>query len=336
MAPDDDLVLRPLSDGGPGFVAAIAAAGGGDLVTCRVAGPVGEPVTAEFLLGADGTAWIESAAAAGLHLVPPGRRDPTRTTTRGVGELIAAALAGGAGAHRAGRRGNRHVRRRGGPAGCPRRAAGRRPGRRRRGPARLAALDLDDALAAVDGITLEVATDVDVPLLGPRGAAHGFATQKGATPQQVEALEEAMRHWAHLLGRTDAGKAPAVALGAGAGGGIGVAMLRLGAARVPGIATVLEATAIAELLADVDLVLTGEGAFDWQSLRGKAVAGVAAAALARAVPVVVLAGRVDLARREWIAAGVAAAFPAAADPGEDPAEGVARAAARAARTWSRR
>ncbi len=97
----------------------------------------------------------------------------------------------------------------------------------------------------------------------------------------------------------------------------------------------LEAAGLADLLASVDVVVTGEGAFDWQSLRGKVVAGVAAVALERAVPVVVLAGRVEVSRREWITAGIAAAFPAAAEPGETPAEGVARAAARAARTWSR-
>ncbi len=196
-------------------------------------------------------------------------------------------------------------------------------------------VDLAPALGAVSGVDLEVATDVDVPLLGPRGAAHGFAPQKGAGPEQVEHLESAMRHWAHLLGRTDSGRAPAVALGAGAGGGLGVAMVRLGAQRVPGITTVMAAAGVDELMDRVDLVLTGEGAFDWQSLRGKVVAGVAAAALQRAVPVVVLAGRVEVNRREWMTSGIAAAFPAAAQPGQDPAEGLARAASRAARTWSR-
>ncbi|MGB7983001.1 MAG: glycerate kinase, partial [Candidatus Nanopelagicales bacterium] len=204
-----------------------------------------------------------------------------------------------------------------------------------RSPAHVGHLDLAPARGAVEGVVLEVATDVDVPLLGPRGAAHGFAPQKGATAAQVDLLESAMRHWAHLLGRTETGRAPAVALGAGAGGGLGVAMVRLGARRVPGIATVLGAAGIEEILERVDLVLTGEGAFDWQSLRGKVVAGVAAAALHRAVPVVVLAGRVEVTRREWMTSGVSAAFPAAALPGEDPAEGLARAASRAARTWSR-
>ena len=160
--------------------------------------------------------------------------------------------------------------------------------------------------------------------------------QKGATAEQVEQLESAMTHWAALLGRSADGRSAAVALGAGAGGGLGAALIRLGARRVPGIGTVLEAAGIARIIEGVDLVITGEGSFDWQSLRGKVVAGVASAALERAVPVVVLAGRVGVSRREWITAGVAAAFPAAAEPGESHREGVARAAARAARTWSRR
>lgn len=338
-SPGDELVLRPLSDGGPGFLDAVAAGLGGRRHTVEVSGPLRQPVRADYLLSDAGTAWVESAGAAGLHLVPAGRRDPTMTTSLGVGQLLAAALRGGA---------RRVVLGVGGTgttdggagllAGLGAQATG---GTLREGGGALAALaglDLSAALAAVAGVRLEVATDVDVPLLGPRGAARGFAAQKGATAEQVQELEQALRHWAHLLGRTDAGLSPAVALGAGAGGGMGAAMIRLGARRVPGIATVLAGSGVADLLADdgspVDLVVTGEGSFDWQSLHGKVVSGVAAAALERAVPVLVLAGRVEVSRREWIAAGVAAAFPAAADAGQSPADGVARAAERAARTWS--
>ncbi len=302
QAPADRLILRPMSDGGPGFLDAIRAGAGGDTVERTVTGPLGDPVRAHYLRTADDTAWIESAQAAGLHLVPTDRRDPTRTTTRGVGELIADARVGGA---------RRIVLGVGGTGTCDGGAgllsglgaSAERPAALVSGGGQLHdldTLDLTPALDAVAGVVLEVATDVDVPLLGPRGAAHGFAAQKGASPEQVEALESALRHWAHLLGRTESGRAPAVALGAGAGGGLGVAMIRLGARRVPGIATVLSAVGVDELLTDVDLVLTGEGAFDWQSLRGKVVAGLAAVASARAVPVVVLAGRVEVTRREWM------------------------------------
>ena len=337
VAPGDELVLRPLSDGGPGFLDAIGAGLGGVRHPVSVTGPLGDPVLAEHLMTDGATAWVESASAAGLHLVPAEHRNPTRTTSRGVGELMAAALAAGA---------RRIVLGVGGTGTCDGGAGlldalgatSRPPDRLSQGGAALAhltSLDLAPALAAVDGITLEVATDVDVPLLGARGAARGFAPQKGASPEQVEQLEAAMAHWGTLLGRTADGRSAAVALGAGAGGGLGAALIRLGARRVPGIATVLEAVDLVDLIAGVDLVVTGEGAFDWQSLRGKVVAGVAAASMQRAVPVVVLAGRVEVSRREWITAGVAAAFPAAAGPGETHRDGVARAAARAARTWSR-
>ena len=136
VAPGDDLVLRPLSDGGPGFLDAIGAGRGGVRHPCRSPGPLGSPVEADYLMTDDGTAWIESATAAGLHLVPDDRRDPTRTTSRGVGELMAAALAGGRTADRGRGRRDRDLRwgsgAPGGPgchvasprAGCP--AAARR------------------------------------------------------------------------------------------------------------------------------------------------------------------------------------------------------------------
>lgn len=335
-SPGDELVVRPMSDGGPGFLAAVRSGSGGQLRALEVPGPLGEPVAAGYLRTGD-TAWVESALAAGLHLVPLERRDPTVTTSLGVGALIGAALDAGA---------RRVVLGVGGTGTCDGGAgllAGLgatcdAPGGLVAGGSALlglARVDLGPVLRRVAGVTLEVATDVDVPLLGPRGAARGFAPQKGADPRQVEQLESAMAHWAGLLGRTPDGRSPAVALGAGAGGGIGAALIRLGARRVPGIATVMDAAGIREAIASADLVITGEGALDWQSLHGKVVSGVASTALERGVPVLVLAGRIDIDRREWLAAGVAAAFPAAADPGEDPAAGLARAAGRAARTWSR-
>jgi glycerate kinase len=336
-APQDELVVRPLSDGGPGFLDAVAAGLGGVRHGLGVTGPLGERVEAQYLVTPDATAWIESARAAGLHLVAGDRRDPTRTTSRGVGELMAAALAG---------RPQRLVLGVGGTGtsdggagllaalGATSRPEGVLEGGGG-GLRELAALDLAQALPRVAGCELQVATDVDVPLLGPRGAARGFGPQKGASPEQVEDLEAALTVWAARLGRRPDGRRVAEVPGAGAGGGIGAALIRLGAHRVAGIGTVLAAAGVERLLSGCDVVVTGEGAFDWQSLRGKAVAGVAAEALARAVPVVVLAGRVDLGRREWIAAGVSAAYPAAAGPGEDAHAGVVRAAARAAGTWSR-
>lgn len=335
-APGDELVLRPLSDGGPGFLDAVAAGQGGTREAVAVTGPLGRPVAAEYLVTPDGSAWIESAEAAGLHLVPEDRRDPTRTTSVGVGELVAAAVAGGA---------HRLVMGVGGTGTCDGGAGmlgalgavGTPAGLLDRGGVGLAtlrSLDVTAALGVVSRCVLEVATDVDVPLLGPRGAARGFAPQKGAGDADVELLESAMAHWAQLLGRSPAGRSVAASLGAGAGGGIGAGLIRLGATRVPGIATVLRAAGVVDL-DGVDLVVTGEGSFDWQSLRGKVVAGVAGAAAQAAIPVVVLAGRVDLSRREWITAGVVSAFAAGPSPGQTPSAGLSRAAERLARTWSR-
>ncbi|HEX6886657.1 MAG TPA: glycerate kinase [Candidatus Nanopelagicales bacterium] len=338
VAPHDLLVLRPLSDGGPGFLAAIEAGRGGRRHVVDVLGPLGQPVHAEYLVDDAGTAWVESAAATGLHLVPPEQRDPTRTSTFGLGQVLASALAedpvrivvgvGGTGTCDGGAGMLAALGARSRPAGVLTGGGG--------GLAGLRSLDLEPALAAVGTRVLEVATDVDVPLLGARGAARGFAPQKGASVEQVEQLEAAMGRWGQLLGRGADGRSAALALGAGAGGGLGAALLRLGARRVPGIETVLAATDLTGALADADVVLTGEGAFDWQSLRGKVVAGVAAAATTRAIPTVVLAGRVEVSRREWITAGVAAVFAAAPEPGQTAAQGVAAAAARAARTWARR
>ena len=340
-APDDDLVLRPLSDGGPGFLDAVASGVDAQRRTVRVRGPLGDRVDADYLLDVNGTAWIESATAAGLHLVPPDRRDPTRTSTFGVGELIADSLAAEAGRIVVGVGGTGTSD--GGAGMLAALGAHAQSGELTAGGGGLGevtGLDLVPALDGVRGVRLEVATDVDVPLLGSRGAARGFARQKGASDEQVVQLEESLRLWAHQLGRTDAGLSPAVALGAGAGGGLGAGLIRLGATRVPGIATVLAAAGIDSLLADPDrpvqLAITGEGSFDWQSLQGKVVAGVAAAALARAIPVLVLAGRVEITRREWMRSGVAAAFPAAAGPGQTPTDGLSAAAERAARTWSPR
>ncbi len=348
-SPHDELICRPLSDGGPGFLAALSAALGGRFVPLSVTGPLGTAVSARFLLTQshsggeivpDLTGWIESASAAGLDQVPPDGRDPTVTTSRGVGELIAAAIRAGA---------RRVVVGVGGTGVCDAGAgllagmgASPAPGLSGGGAelSRLSAVSLAAACELVAGVRLEVATDVDVPLTGPRGAARGFGPQKGATPAQVDLLEHNLARFARLLGRTADGRDPAVALGAGAGGGIGFALLRLGATRVAGIETVMEATSFAALAASSDLVITGEGALDWQSLAGKVIPGVAAASAAAGVPTIALAGRVDLIRSDVVQSGLAAAYGAsvAGAPVPDPdlaAVHLADLAARVARTWSR-
>lgn len=350
-APDDELDLVPVADGGPGFVDVLHATLGGELLALTVTGPLGGPVTAAVLLH-DGTAYVEAAQACGLHLVPPERRDPTTTTTYGVGELVAAAVdagahevlvgLGGSGTNDAGAGllaalGATATDAAGSDATDELRGGGL-------GLRAVGAVDLAPARARLTGVRVRAATDVDNPLLGLRGATNGFGPQKGATEEQVMALEGSLEAFASAVGRRPDGKDPAVALGAGAAGGLGYALLALGAERVPGIESVLTALGFAERVAAADLVITGEGSFDWQSLRGKVVAGVAGVALAYGRPCLVLAGRVEVDAREYGPAGVSGALGVVADLAErglpaeaaydDPAARLADLAARAARTWS--
>jgi glycerate kinase len=351
-APDDDLSLVPLADGGPGFVDVLHAALGGDLLPVTVPGPLLEPTPATVLLvqGLDGvpTAYVETAQACGLHLVPAAQRDPGRTTTAGVGVLLEHARRAGARRIVAGLGGSATNDAGAGMlAGLP--GADVLPGvERLRGGGRalagLTAADLE-GLAELRGrwadVELVVASDVDIPLLGFHGASAGFAEQKGATPEQAQALERALGDAAaaacDALGIS---RKLASAAGAGAAGGLGFGLLLLGATRVPGAQAVLDAVRFGERVRAADLVVTGEGTFDWQSLRGKVVTGVAKQALEVGTPVVVVAGQVLVGRREALAIGVEAAYPVARTPAEvaaalaDPAGTLAARAERVARTWS--
>ncbi|HVM26370.1 MAG TPA: glycerate kinase [Mycobacteriales bacterium] len=342
-APADDLALVPLSDGGPGFVDVLATARPAATVhTVVVEDPLGRPVPAAFLL--DGrTAWIESAAACGLHLLSRAERDPRATTTYGVGQLLTAALDAGA---------DRVVVGLGGSAtndggagllcalGLQRRDADGAPVPP--GGAALAAVtelagEPDPRLSRVD---LVAATDVDAPLLGLFGASAVFGPQKGASRDDVLALDAALARWADVL-EPHLGVAVRDLPGAGAAGGLGAALLALGARREPGLGLVAAEVGLADAVAAADLVVTGEGTFDATSLTGKAVSGVAALAAEHAVPCVVVAGQVQVGRREAAAAGIEAAYAVADVVGLDaalarPAEELAALAARVAREWSRR
>lgn len=369
-ASHDEVATCPLADGGPGFLATLQASLGGDVDPVTVTGPLGDRAPAA-VLRVGTTAYVESAHALGLDLVPPARRDPTRTTSAGAGELVAAALAGGA---------RRVVVGLGGSATNDAGAgllvaladallgpgaAGERAAALRRGGGALEDVREQDlswlpALRdALRGVDLVAAVDVDVPLLGLQGASAGFAPQKGATPEQAQDLERALGVFAHAaagaLGpdpvRRDllapaAGRRGATATrwtalpGAGAAGGAGFALALVGGRLVPGASLVADAVGLPERIAAHDLVVTGEGRTDWQSLHGKVVAEVAARALPLAVPTVVVAGEVVVGRRELSAAGVAAAYAVAEGPEQvaaalaDPARTLADRAARVARTWS--
>lgn len=337
-APDDALTLLPLSDGGPGFIRAIAPATDAEMVPVGVRGPMGETAIGVVAV-VERTAYVESAHGCGLALVHPERRDAGAATSYGVGQLIAAAIDlgtrtivvglggtastdGGAGMLAA--LGARATDAAGAPVALD--AGGARL-------ADIAAVDLGPALERIKDVELIAATDVDAPLFGPQGAARGFAPQKGADPETVERLEASLT----MFGRACApGDSTASDLpGAGAAGGLGFGLMLLGARRVAGMDVVRAAVGLDDAIAGSDLVVTGEGCFDWQSLRGKAVSGLAAAALDQGRPLVVIAGRVEVGRREYAALGISQAYAIGEEPGPNPAAVLARAAARVADQWSR-
>ncbi|HEV8423927.1 MAG TPA: glycerate kinase [Actinomycetes bacterium] len=325
--PDAEVVRLPLGDGGAGTLDALVAAGF-ERVPVLATGPAGEPV--EAAIATDGErVFVEMAEASGLERLPAGRRAPLEASTYGTGELLRAALDRGArelvlgiggsattdgGAGMGAALGARLLDRAG--AELP-------PG----GAAllRLARIDLSGLDPRLRQVHVTVACDVDNPLVGPEGAAHVYGPQKGARPDDVVLLDSALRRYARVL-ENDLGLDLAAIPGAGAAGGLGAgAIAFLGADLRPGIELVLELVGFDQAVAGADLVVTGEGRLDAQSLRGKAPVGVARAAAAHGVPVVALAGVVEVAGRELRAAGFEEAH-ALLDLEPDPERSIAQAA----------
>ena len=341
-APDDVVDVAPLSDGGPGFLEVLAAAlPDAVLHELTVEDPLARPVPAAVLL--DGTtAYVESAAACGLHLLAPAERDPRVTTTYGVGQLLAAALDAGAARIVVGLGGS--ATNDGGAGMLAALGVDRFDADGRRLPPGGGALRQLERLSGTPdprlaGVELVAATDVDSPLLGLYGASAVFGPQKGASREDVALLDAALARWADVL-ETTLGTPVRDRPGAGAAGGLGAALFALGARREPGIALVQSAVGLHERLASADLVLTGEGTFDPSSLSGKVVSGVAGLAAQHAVPCVVLAGDVTVGRREAAAAGVDSAWSLIGTVGRqrafaEPAAALAELAARVAGQWSR-
>jgi glycerate kinase len=295
-APGVSITTVPVADGGDGTLDAACAAGF-RRVPVPATGPTGTPVRTGYA-ERDGTAVVELAAVSGLAHLPNGRLDPLGATSTGTGEVIAAALDAGC---------RRIVLGVGGSActdggagmlaalgAVPRDAAGRRLPPGGGALARVAELDLTGLHPALAACEIVLASDVDNPLTGPRGAAAVFGPQKGASPADVPALDAGLRRWAAVVAATT-GRDRSDEPGAGAAGGVGFAALAvLGARMRPGIDLVLELAGFADALRGADLVVTGEGCLDEQTLGGKAPAGVAAAAAAAGVPVVAVAGRCTL------------------------------------------
>lgn len=318
--PDSDGLMLPLADGGEGTLDALLAAGG-ERRTATVEGPTAAPVQADWGILPDGTGVVEMAQASGLHLVDPETNDLPAATSYGTGQLIRAAIdagckrilvgIGGSATNDGGKGamcalGARFLKADGTPVS--------------HGGKGLAEIDRIDLSGFVDTsqLDIEVATDVDNPLLGKDGATRTFGPQKGGTQEALDALEMGMENYARVLEKTfgwDVANAP----GAGAAGGLGAALLAFLRAQFrSGVDVVMDAVGFedASLSPDVRLILTGEGSLDTQSLRGKAISGV----LRRSndTPVVAICGRVSLGEDAWREWGLADAFGLANDPDTAP------------------
>ncbi|MFD5649163.1 glycerate kinase [Streptomyces sp. NPDC127039] len=315
VVPDVLVEALPVADGGDGTVAAAVAAGF-ERREVRVAGPLGDEVTAAYALRED-TAVVEMAEASGLQRLPEGVLAPLTSSTYGSGELLRAALDAGArtivfgvggsattdgGAGMLAALGARFLDGDGEPVA---------PGGG--GLAGLASADLSGLDPRLSDVELVLASDVDNPLTGPKGAPAVYGPQKGASPDDVTALDTALAHFAKVLERTDGVGARAAGYaaspGAGAAGGIGFGAMLLGARFRPGIEVMLDVLGFAPALARADLVITGEGSLDEQTLHGKAPAGVAAAARAAGKEVVAVCGRLALPAEVLGRAGIRRAYP---------------------------
>lgn len=302
----------PVADGGEGSVDAFLAALGGEKVHARVAGPFFEPVESFYGLTDGGkTAIVEMAACAGLPLAGE-RRDPALTTTYGVGELIALAVEGGARKIILGLGGSATN-----DAGCGAAAAlGVRFFDRTGTPfvptggtlGEVERIDVSAARERLRGVEITAMCDIDNPMYGENGAAYVFAPQKGAGPEQVRALDAVLRRLAGVM-RRELGMDFAELPGAGAAGAMGAGVTAfLGASLQSGIESVLNAVDFDSAAADADLIFTGEGRLDSQSLRGKVVIGVARRAKRLGKRVIAIVGGAEGELEAAYAEGVTAVF----------------------------
>ena len=321
VLPDAQYELVPMADGGEGTVEAIVRAHKGIFAEAEVLGPLSHHVTARYgIVDGGRIAVLETASATGLHLVPPAERDPSATTSYGVGELISVALDhgcekiivglggsatndGGAGMVQA--LGVRFLDAAGAVIETPLTGGIL---------SRVAAIDTSGADPRLRAVRFEAACDVNNPLCGERGATATFGPQKGASPGQIRILDNNLRKLYQLydkLEKIDVSEIP----GAGASGGIVAAMLGfLHASARPGVDLVIEAVGLADRLRDAKVVITGEGCIDRQSLQGKAPLGVARLAASHDVPVIAIGGSLSAAAREMFAGPVDALEAAIARP----------------------
>ncbi|MGV6988004.1 glycerate kinase [Testudinibacter sp. P80/BLE/0925] len=312
--PQAEYIKVPMADGGEGTVQSLVDATGGRLLEVAVTAPLGEKTTAFFGLSGDGkTAIIEMAAASGLHLVPPAQRNPLLTTSYGTGELIKAALDHGV---------EKIILGIGGSAtndggvgmlqalGVDFRDQQQQPlGFGGEKLAQIAAITLDRLDPRLQRVEIEVACDVDNPLCGQHGASATFGPQKGATPAMVLQLDRALAHFAAIAKRQLGLQISEVA-GAGAAGGMGGGLLLLPNVTLrPGVQIVVEAVNLAQQLQDADLVITGEGRIDGQTVHGKTPIGVAKTAKRFNKAVIAISGCLRDDYEAVYAHGIDAVFP---------------------------
>lgn len=317
---DCQIEQMPIADGGDDTMDVLVAQGG-TIHELTVDGPLGRPVTAEWGMLADGeTAIVEMARASGLKLLTPAERNPLLASTYGTGQLIAAAVEAGARRIIVGVGGSATVD---GGMGCMMAlgvrlldATGQEVTRGGGSLADIAQIDTSQMLARLRDRSVQVlvACDVDNPTLGPNGAAAIFGPQKGATPEQVDILENNLRHFFTLTAE-QVGVDVRELTGGGAAGALSAGLAAFFFAELhSGIDLVLDALHFAERLADIDLVITGEGRMDSQTLSGKGPFGLALAAREQGVPTVALVGSIGDGEDALLEAGLAAILPIAPGP----------------------
>lgn len=311
-------VALPVADGGEGTLDALVDATSGRVRRVQCADPLGRPGYARIgVLGDGATAVVEMAEASGLERLRPGERDPERTTTLGTGELLRAALDGGArtivvaiggsatndgGAGALVALGARLLDGDGRPL-APGGAA----------LARLARVDLSGLDPRLADVRLRVACDVDNPLAGPRGASRVFGPQKGASPAAVERLDAALAHYGAVLAQA-VGRDVATVPGSGAAGGLGAGLVACGAELERGVDLVLDTLRFDDHLRGAAWVFTGEGRLDAQTAAGKTIAGVVARAQRAGVPAIAFAGALAHGWQTLLDRGLVAAYTIGAEP----------------------
>lgn len=326
--PSAEIVAVPMADGGEGTVDALVAATQGTRTPVWVRGPLGDPVDASYGMSGDGeTAFIEMAAASGLPLVPADRRDPGVATTYGTGELLRHALDAGVSRVVMGVGGSATNDGGAGLAQALGYALLDEQGRELEpgglALAQLARIDSGGSHPRLCDVDIRVAADVDNPLCGPTGASYVYGPQKGADAALVEKLDGALHHFAAIIER-DLGVSVLDVPGAGAAGGLAAGLIAFTGARLsPGVELVAEACGLARTMEGADLVITGEGRLDNQSLSGKTPVGVARLAKEQGIEVVAFAGILEADEGALRKAGIDAAY-AIGPPEMEVGERIAR------------